>query len=348
MRPSRTPAREGPDDAVEGAAVTAPLVRVVVPAHDAERWVGATLASVRAQTLPDWECVVVDDGSTDSTSAVVAAHAAEEPRIRLVRQANEGISSARNRGLAGTPGPVRFVAFLDSDDVWSPSALEVLVAALDARPDAVGAYGYAEYVDEDGRPVRAGEHPAKQRDRRRVSGRRLRAVAPEEDVAFDELVVVGAVWPAAVALHRREAVDAVGGFDEAVSSAEDWDLTLRMSRRGVYVPVGVQVAWYRQHPGQATRDHAVMEVEQVAVRHRTWASPENTPGQRRTAARAWRQVHLRRTARSVLALARALRERRWRSAGRLAVGAGLLAVQNLAPGPPRPRRRVVAFTHAEP
>ena len=109
-------------------------VAVVVPVHDQEAWLPAALHSLRAQSLQDWECVVVDDGSPGDVAAALGA-AAQDPRVRLERlPANRGLGAALNRGLDLTTAP--YVAYLPADDVLHAGHLESLVAALDAAPDA--------------------------------------------------------------------------------------------------------------------------------------------------------------------------------------------------------------------
>ena len=113
----------------------APEISVVVPTHGG-RFLAATVASVRAQTLPDWELVIVDDGSRDGTADVAAGLAAADARIRVVTHAHSrGIAAARNTGLVATTRTSRYVAFLDHDDLWTPDTLAVLRAALHARHD---------------------------------------------------------------------------------------------------------------------------------------------------------------------------------------------------------------------
>ena len=105
------------------------LFSVIMPAYNRAAFIGAALHSVVAQTLGDWECIVVDDGSTDGTCAVVREMAAKEPRIRLIEQANAGPGAARNKGAAAATG--KYLAFLDSDDLWMPWALETYREALE-------------------------------------------------------------------------------------------------------------------------------------------------------------------------------------------------------------------------
>src|SRR5215210_6468575 len=99
-----------------------PLVSVVVPTYNYGRFIGETLDSLRAQTYDEWECVVVDDGSTDDTEGVVARVSAADARVRYVRQANQRQAVAKNTGLAESCG--RYVQFLDADDLLEPRKFE--------------------------------------------------------------------------------------------------------------------------------------------------------------------------------------------------------------------------------
>ena len=108
-----------------------PLVSVVVPAYNAERTLKASVDSVFAQDFRDFEVIVVNDGSTDSTSAVLAAY---DSQIRVIDQNNRGAPAARNAGVSAASG--KFIAFLDSDDLWSPHKLTQSVRALEQNPSA--------------------------------------------------------------------------------------------------------------------------------------------------------------------------------------------------------------------
>src|SRR5580704_10876157 len=110
-------------------------VSVVIPAYNCGPYIAEALDSVLGQSLAPDEIVVVDDGSTDDTPERVAAYVG---RVRYVRQANERVAAARNRGIAETSGEL--IAFLDSDDVWHPAKLERQVAILRERPE-IGAIG---------------------------------------------------------------------------------------------------------------------------------------------------------------------------------------------------------------
>lgn len=125
-----------------------PLVSVIVPCYNCERFVEEALRSVLGQTLRDIEVLAVDDCSTDSTAAVVAAIAESDPRLTLMRQeANGGVALARNRALARARG--RYVAYLDSDDVWLPEKLEHQLAFM-RQGGYVACYTSYETIEEDG------------------------------------------------------------------------------------------------------------------------------------------------------------------------------------------------------
>lgn len=122
-----------------------PRVSILTAAYNSERFIGETIRSVHAQTYPDWEHIVVDDGSTDNTRAVVAPF---ENRIRFLHQPNKGQGAARNLAYSVSTG--EYIAVLDSDDVWEPDKLEKQVRALDEASRAGLVYTGARTIDERG------------------------------------------------------------------------------------------------------------------------------------------------------------------------------------------------------
>ncbi len=120
----------------------APLVSAIIVVRDGETFIGEAIDSILAQTLGDWELIVVDDGSVDRTARIVADYAAADPRIRLVThpdRANHGIAASRNRGISEARGA--YVAFLDADDVWTPEKLEEQTRIMEADPELGLVYG---------------------------------------------------------------------------------------------------------------------------------------------------------------------------------------------------------------
>src|SRR5258708_32676942 len=117
-----------------------PRVSVLIPCYNAQRFVGRTLDSLRAQTFEDWDCLVVDDGSTDQSAQVVDAHVAQDSRIQLIHQSNARVATARNAAYAASSTDSAYVMFLDSDDFLEPTMLEVLVSHMEINASVCFAY----------------------------------------------------------------------------------------------------------------------------------------------------------------------------------------------------------------
>jgi glycosyltransferase involved in cell wall biosynthesis len=196
--------------------MTAPTgVAVIVPAYRAEATIGATLASVAGQTLRPAEVVVVDDGSDDATAAEARRWASVLP-LTVVTQRNAGPAAARRRAMAEARSPL--LALLDADDVWLPNHLEILVDAYRRGGGGI--------ISANALSWRPGHG---------FSGRtwqaRFPVPAPERQrlgILRSNFVFVGAVFAAPEA-------EAVGGFRDGFSGAEDWDLWIRMIRAGASV-----------------------------------------------------------------------------------------------------------------
>ena len=145
------PASEHPHEATASAArdhhVPGPLVSVVIPFHDSERFLDESIASVIAQTHRTWELILVDDGSRDSSRTIAREHADRLPgRVICIAHpggANRGVSAARNLGLRHARG--EYIAFLDADDVWLPSKLAEQIALLERHRDAAMVHGRIQY-----------------------------------------------------------------------------------------------------------------------------------------------------------------------------------------------------------
>ena len=314
---------------------------VVVPVWNAARWVGETLASIRAQTARDWVCVVVDDGSTDDTAQVVAGVAAADPRVRLVRQRNGGVSAARNTGLAHLPADTSDVAFVDGDDLWHPHALASLRTALAARPDACGVTALARHVDEHGTGVQPGAQEARLRGRPTVVDGRLVLLGTERDTDFASLAVAGRIWPPAVGLFRADAVRAVGGFDTTLRIGEDWDYYLRLARHGPFAFLDEVVVDYRRHPASATADSmSRMVLDLDRVRRKAWEDPANTTDQRDAVRVGWRTVSRTALRSSVGEALWAARHRRPDQAVRAARSAAVIGASLAGRVPPVPDPRL--------
>jgi glycosyltransferase involved in cell wall biosynthesis len=216
----------------------APRVSVVIPAFQSETRIGRTLARLREQTFTDFEVVVVNDGSTDQTSRVVAEAMAVDARVRLVEQPNGGIAAARNRAIAESRGAI--VAFLDDDDLWHRQKLELQIARLDAMPDAVVVVCLSALVDPRGH----------------LLGWRFGGVA-EGDV-YREMLEWDMVSGGSVAVVRRGPLEDVGGFDLSVPDRADWDLWIRLARRNAFTCVPRTLVGYTRRAGSVSRSYERM------------------------------------------------------------------------------------------
>lgn len=257
------------------------VVGVVVAAHDAEKYLAAAIHSVLDQTHTNWLCVVVDDGSHDTTSEVASSFVTRDERFSLLHQQNAGVSAARNAGLAALSPRVEYVCFLDSDDLLLPEALARLLVAIGGRPDAAGASGWADWIDAEGAALEPGRHRGLQARRPIGIGARTRLLGPEEDTSFESLLLHGSISPPATALVRRSIAEALGGFDTELACAEDADFWLRAARMAPLVFVDQQIAWYRRHEGNATAQSATCLRANYAVRKKAWRAITNTAQQRR-------------------------------------------------------------------
>jgi hypothetical protein len=231
-----------------------PFVSVVIPTWNRRELLRQAIESVIAQTCPNWEIIVVDDGSTDGTADTVRSIG--DQRIKLVACEHSGRKShLRNLGIAASSG--EFVGFLDSDDLWMPRKLEIQLEAL-RRDGADWCYGDYRHIDETGAivPMRAGFFPQKEgtTEFHAVSGDILAALLKEETIAYFGTVLV-----------RRSLIDVVGGFDESLNMIEDLDLVLRLAANADAAATAECVAAIREHSGRVLRTYADVREEAAGI-----------------------------------------------------------------------------------
>lgn len=228
------------------APAAAPRVSVVMPVFNAERYLMQAVESVLAQSFRQFEFIIVDDGSTDASPALLRGFEARDPRIRVISRANTGIVGALNDGLAAARG--EFIARMDADDVSLPMRLERQVAFLDAHPECVAVGTDVLFIDPEGAPLL----------------QRKPALQHREIVAELLNANGGALIHPSVVL-RASAVVACGGYREQHVHIEDLDLYLRLMSRGELANLPEALLLYRQHVRSINHTHGSRAARRLAL-----------------------------------------------------------------------------------
>ena len=262
-------------------------VAIVVPAYNAEKYLGRTIESVLTQTYRDWRLVIVDDGSRDGTAQVAQWYCERDARMRLVQQVNGGVAAARNRGFAESDPDAQYVTFLDADDLWEPDMLQILTQQLDENDTLIAAYGTSCYIDGNDNLIRPGEHEDWSRHRYGIDHGRLREWPADAPTTFEVLAYYNCI-PVSGIVMRMEAKRVAGDFDPACVPNEDWDMWLRLSLQGKIGFMDRVVYRYRRHEANASASEERMQRAEVAVRTKMLDFSGLNPEQRRIASVAWR------------------------------------------------------------
>jgi alpha-1,6-rhamnosyltransferase len=218
-----------------------PLVSVIVPCYNYAGYVDETLRSVLSQDYPNFELIVVDDGSTDDSARVIERALAANrdglaQRVEFIQQENAGVSAALNAGLAQARGD--FIATFDADDIMPPQRLSVQLTYLREHPEVGCLGGVAVRIDEQGKLL-----PKKDKKR---SVRRY-----DFSQALASALVVGGN----IAVYRRDAIDKAGRYDPAIK-IQDFQMTLKVAKAGFYVDVLPDtVTLYRKHEGSLSKNY---------------------------------------------------------------------------------------------
>jgi glycosyltransferase involved in cell wall biosynthesis len=228
------------------SAQVPPTVSVVIPTFRHEGVIEETLNSVFAQTFRDFEVIVVNDGSPDGPAERLQPWI-EAGKIRYHEQANAGQSAARNAGLQLARG--EFIALLDDDDLWPADKLEWQVERLGSQPHVAVTYGFARGFGNN----QAFRNPEKAGDSGQLK---------------DVLLRRNVIMSPGQALVRARDLAAIGGFDEAIRGADDWDLWLRLADRGAYDYVDRCALHYRVHAKNASGDSRYMFRALIGVLHK--------------------------------------------------------------------------------
>jgi glycosyltransferase involved in cell wall biosynthesis len=220
-----------------------PLVSVVIPAYNGGALLRAAVDSVLLQDYQPVEVVVIDDGSTEPIEPALAD---VTDRIRIIRQPNAGTAAARNRGIQESRG--EFVAFLDQDDLWDREKLAVQMPLFDQLEIAL-AHAGARFIDTAGN---------------------VTSVVTADPNLDTHALLEACTLAVQTAVVRRAALDAVGGFDESLSAADDWDLWIRIVDRFPIAAAPATLATIRVHGGNQSRDPELMysSARRLIAKHR--------------------------------------------------------------------------------
>lgn len=228
-----------------------PLVSIIMPAYNSANYIGESIESVIAQTYNNWELIVIDDGSTDSTAEVVNSYCIKDKRIKYLWQQNGRQGKARNNGIKKAAG--EYIAFLDSDDLWMPNKLEVqLVKLQSTNYDLVFSDAYVFLVS----PVNY--------------NLKTLLVQPKEYKGEEGIIAFfnGNKIPILTVLVRKEVLITVSGFteDSLIQNAEDYHLWLKLLIKGyTFCSFSQPLAAYRIHSDSATNNFNATSLNVIAA-----------------------------------------------------------------------------------
>jgi len=213
-----------------------PKVTVITPAYNAERYLEKTVASLLAQSFQDWELVIVDDGSTDSTPRILESFT--DKRIKTIHQKNGGEARARNTGLENAAG--EYIAFLDADDLYLPNALEDLSAFLDSHPEYSVVYSDGHICDEEDRPL--------------MRLNEIRSGIQTGNV-LENIVISSSIVTVPVCTMTRSSVvrEHEIRFDPNLVIGPDWDFWIQIAVHGKFGYLDKVTCMYRVHNSNITK-----------------------------------------------------------------------------------------------
>jgi len=226
------------------------MITVIIPAYNQSHYLAGAIESVLAQDYEDWECIVVNDGSTDSTAEVVKTY--QDQRIHYIHQQNAGLSAARNTGIRNARG--KYLSFLDSDDLFAKNKLSLLMNVFYNNPEIALVSGNTELIDQNGIAIE----------------RKFDPVLP----ADNSQLLLGNPLHVGSVLLKRSWQEKVGFFDTRLRSYEDWDYWLRLALHNAkFVCIPEVVSFYRFHTEQMTRNRQQMTRASFTVLDQIYAQP---------------------------------------------------------------------------
>jgi glycosyltransferase involved in cell wall biosynthesis len=231
----------------------APAVSVLMAVYNGKRYLPASIESILAQSFRDFEFIIIDDGSTDGSSEIVADFARQDPRIRVIVQQNIGLTKSLNKAIALARG--RYIARMDSDDIALPARFEQQVAFLDQHPEHVMIGSQVLLIDPDGDPI---------------------CEKPQTQYGHDPIqtALLEKGWPMVhpAVMIRTETLRTMGGYDERYRTNQDHDLFLRLCERGKVENLPDVLLQYRQHFASVVFKTGIQQSDVLrAILREAWA-----------------------------------------------------------------------------
>lgn len=223
-------------------------VSVIIPTYNSSQFLYEAVQSVLQQTLTDIEIIVVDDGSTDKTSELMQQFG---NKVNYIYQENQGVSAARNNGIKASRG--KYVAFLDSDDIWLPTKLEKQIKALNENPK--NKVCYTEYFSVS----------------EKMTPQDLRRIRSDVSVLQDLLLVGNVVGPPSTVVAEREMFERIGGFDESLSLSADWDMWIRLACVTEFIFLNEPLVKYRLHKSNMSRNVRLLEEDTMRLLEKSFS-----------------------------------------------------------------------------
>jgi glycosyltransferase involved in cell wall biosynthesis len=238
------------DQLTEPTAKQTPKVSIVIPAYNAMDFLPETIETIINQTYTDFEVLVIDDGSLDNVVEWVSQ--LQDPRVKIVSQANQGVSGARNKGIELARG--EYMAFSDADDLWESTKLAKQVERLDQDSTVGLVYVWTALADQNGIPT----------------GRVVSSNA--EGNVWQQLTALNMVCCGSTPLVRRCCFETVGLFAVDISFSEDWDMWLRIAAKYPFAVVKEPLLRYRQHQNNTSRNCQLMLKDSRIIIERAFSS----------------------------------------------------------------------------
>ncbi|AFY58046.1 glycosyl transferase [Rivularia sp. PCC 7116] len=219
-----------------------PCCSIIIPAYNAIKYLPATLESALRQSFTDFEVLIIDDGSYDNI--VEWASEIKDPRVRFLSQQNKGVSAARNLGIKKAKG--EYIAFLDADDLWEPTKLEKQLQLFKNNLSLGLVHTAMLIIDEQSKSL--GRIFTSN-----VEGNALEKLLEQNTIVTSSVIV------------RHSCLQAVGNFDENLTSSEDWELWVRIASRYSIAQIKEPLVYYRQHANNTTKNWQMLEQDLSSI-----------------------------------------------------------------------------------